>query len=167
MNFAALLQAAEYLEREERLKQHEHASPTPREIPRPKSKSNASQENKMTHNVLEGNRRAHMRICLEKLRNLVPLGKSSRHTTLGLLIKTQAYIKALKDAEVDNQDQRALLLEEQRKLRCRLNELLGKYNVITVYKIPKVRECNLETAVSKINSLDMIGGRVVKHPGSL
>lgn len=39
-------------------------------------------------------RRAHLRNCLEKLKELVPLGhESSRHTTLGLLTKAKRFIK--------------------------------------------------------------------------
>lgn len=39
-------------------------------------------------------RRAHLRNCLEKLKEIVPLGpESNRHTTLGLLTKAKAFIK--------------------------------------------------------------------------
>lgn len=39
-------------------------------------------------------RRAHLRICLEKLKGMVPLGsEASRHTTLGLLTKAKRFIK--------------------------------------------------------------------------
>lgn len=39
-------------------------------------------------------RRAHLRICLEKLKDMVPLGpEASRHTTLGLLTKAKRFIK--------------------------------------------------------------------------
>ena len=47
-----------------------------------------------THNELEKNRRAHLRHCLEKLKDIVPVGAdSSRHTTLGLLNKAKHFIK--------------------------------------------------------------------------
>ncbi len=47
-----------------------------------------------THNELEKNRRAHLRNCLEKLKDMVPVGTdSTRHTTLGLLNKAKHYIK--------------------------------------------------------------------------
>jgi hypothetical protein len=47
-----------------------------------------------THNELEKNRRAHLRNCLEKLKDIVPVGAdSSRHTTLGLLNKAKHFIK--------------------------------------------------------------------------
>lgn len=39
-------------------------------------------------------RRAHLRLCLEKLKGLVPLGpESNRHTTLSLLTKAKLHIK--------------------------------------------------------------------------
>ena len=47
-----------------------------------------------THNELEKNRRAHLRSCLENLKDLVPVGAdSSRHTTLGLLNKAKHFIR--------------------------------------------------------------------------
>ena len=50
-----------------------------------------------THNELEKNRRAHLRHCLEKLKDIVPVGAdSSRHTTLGLLNKAKHFIKVCK-----------------------------------------------------------------------
>lgn len=51
-----------------------------------------------THNELEKNRRAHLRHCLEKLKDIVPVGAdSSRHTTLGLLNKAKHFIKVMND----------------------------------------------------------------------
>lgn len=39
-------------------------------------------------------RRAHLRLCLERLKGLIPLGPDcTRHTTLGLLNKAKAHIK--------------------------------------------------------------------------
>lgn len=39
-------------------------------------------------------RRAHLRLCLERLKALIPLGpECNRHTTLGLLNKAKAHIK--------------------------------------------------------------------------
>lgn len=39
-------------------------------------------------------RRAHLRNCLERLKDMVPLGAdASRHTTLGLLTKAKRFIK--------------------------------------------------------------------------
>ncbi|KAJ6669077.1 hypothetical protein lerEdw1_007886 [Lerista edwardsae] len=40
-------------------------------------------------------RRAHLRLCLERLKVLIPLGPDcTRHTTLGLLNKAKAHIKS-------------------------------------------------------------------------
>lgn len=39
-------------------------------------------------------RRAHLRHCLERLKDMVPVGAdAARHTTLGLLTKAKRYIK--------------------------------------------------------------------------
>lgn len=59
-----------------------------------KISSNSFYSFRSTHNELEKNRRAHLRNCLEKLKDIVPVGgDSSRHTTLGLLNKAKLFIK--------------------------------------------------------------------------
>ena len=100
MNIQMLLEAADYLERREREAEHGYASMLPYNNKdrdalkrRNKSKKNNS-SSRSTHNEMEKNRRAHLRLCLEKLKGLVPLGpESSRHTTLSLLTKAKLHIK--------------------------------------------------------------------------
>ncbi|GFU26449.1 max dimerization protein 1 [Nephila pilipes] len=165
MNIAALLQAAEFLERREREAEHGYASamPVQIEITRRKPKSKKSQGNRSTHNELEKNRRAHLRNCLEKLKELVPLGpESNRHTTLGLLTKAKAFIKTLEEKDRKNKEQKELLMEQQRRLRRRLNEL-GRFNVITTHKKRKISECSTGTSLctnssaSETDEVDIIG----------
>lgn len=89
-------------------------------IKRPKKKS---QGNRSTHNELEKNRRAHLRTCLERLKEVVPLeSDSSRHTTLGLLTKAKGFIKTLEERDQKQQMQIAELLARQRYLRTRLEQ---------------------------------------------
>uniref|UniRef100_A0A9J8AED9 Max interactor 1, dimerization protein n=1 Tax=Cyprinus carpio carpio TaxID=630221 RepID=A0A9J8AED9_CYPCA len=84
-----------------------------------------------THNELEKNRRAHLRLCLERLKGLIPLGpESSRHTTLGLLNKAKAHIKKLEEAERKSQYQLENLEREQRHLQRRLDLLRGGGGVL-------------------------------------
>ncbi|CAL1292036.1 unnamed protein product [Larinioides sclopetarius] len=165
MSIAALLQAAEFLDRREREAEHGYASsmPVQIEITRRKPKSKKSQGNRSTHNELEKNRRAHLRNCLEKLKELVPLGpESSRHTTLGLLTKAKAFIKTLEEKDRKNKEQKELLMEQQRRLRRRLNEL-GRFNVITTHKKRKISECSSGTSMctnssaSETDEVDIIG----------
>ncbi|GIX68415.1 max dimerization protein 1 [Caerostris darwini] len=165
MSIAALLQAAEFLERREREAEHGYASsmmPVQIEITRRKPKPKKSQGNRSTHNELEKNRRAHLRNCLEKLKELVPLGpESSRHTTLGLLTKAKAFIKVLEEKDRKNKEQKELLLQHQRKLTRRLNEL-GCFNVIT-HKKRKISEYSSGTSMftnssaSETDEVDIIG----------
>ncbi|XP_077259549.1 MAX dimerization protein [Temnothorax americanus] len=131
MSIAALLQAAEYIERREREAEHGYASTMP--IPddmrtitkRPKTKK--SQGSRTTHNELEKNRRAHLRTCLEKLKLLVPLGpETSRHTTLGLLTKAKRFIKSLEDRERKHNIHKEQLSREHRFLRRRLEQLTNQ-----------------------------------------
>lgn len=133
MNIDALLQAAEFIERRERVlfvaeAEHGYASSLPAHEEarsggrRPKTKK--SQGSRTTHNELEKNRRAHLRSCLEKLKEMVPLGtEASRHTTLGLLTKAKRFIKSLEEREKRHSSHKEQLAREQRFLRRRLTQL--------------------------------------------
>ncbi|KAJ0183105.1 hypothetical protein K1T71_001081 [Dendrolimus kikuchii] len=128
MNIDALLQAAEFIERREREAEHGYASSLPAYEEsrsggrRPKTKK--SQGSRTTHNELEKNRRAHLRSCLEKLKEMVPLGpEASRHTTLGLLTKAKRFIKSLEEREKRHSGHKEQLAREQRYLRRRLAQL--------------------------------------------
>ncbi|KAM9266265.1 LOW QUALITY PROTEIN: max dimerization protein 1 [Morus bassanus] len=77
-----------------------------------------------THNEMEKNRRAHLRLCLEKLKGLVPLGpEASRHTTLSLLTKAKLHIKKLEDYDRKAVHQIEQLQREQRHLKRQLEKL--------------------------------------------
>ncbi|XP_053560188.1 max dimerization protein 4 isoform X4 [Bombina bombina] len=124
-----LLEAAEYLERRDRA-EHGYASVLPfdSDYSRKKTKaasiSRKSQNNRSSHNELEKHRRAKLRLYLEQLKQLVPLGPdSNRHTTLSLLKRAKMHIKKLEE-----QDRRALSVKEQlqrehRYLKRRLEQL--------------------------------------------
>ncbi|XP_043918831.1 max dimerization protein 4 [Protopterus annectens] len=125
-----LLEAAEYLERREREAEHGYASSLPfaSEYSRKKTKASSlsrkNQSNRSSHNELEKHRRAKLRLYLEQLKQLVPLGPdSTRHTTLSLLKRAKLHIKKLEE-----QDKRALNVKEQlqrehRYLKRRLEQL--------------------------------------------
>ncbi|XP_046997812.1 max dimerization protein 1-like isoform X1 [Schistocerca americana] len=153
MSIAALLEAAEYIERREREAEHGYAStlPMPDDLrsvtKRPKTKK--SQGSRTTHNELEKNRRAHLRNCLEKLKEMVPLGpEASRHTTLGLLTKAKRFIKNLEDREHKHAVHKEQLSREQRFLRRRLEQL---HAYCALSKRRSVSECSTST-VSSTNS---------------
>ncbi|XP_004763930.1 max-interacting protein 1 isoform X1 [Mustela putorius furo] len=145
-NVQILLEAASYLEQiEKENKKCEHGyastfpsmpsprlqhSKPPRRLSRAQKHSNGSSNtsiaNRSTHNELEKNRRAHLRLCLERLKVLIPLGPDcTRHTTLGLLNKAKAHIKKLEEAERKSQHQLENLEREQRFLKRRLEQLQG------------------------------------------
>uniref|UniRef100_A0A3P8S645 Max interactor 1, dimerization protein n=1 Tax=Amphiprion percula TaxID=161767 RepID=A0A3P8S645_AMPPE len=70
--------------------------------------------------------RAHLRLCLERLKALIPLGPDcNRHTTLGLLNKAKAHIKKLEEVERKSQYQLESLEREQRHLQRQLELLRG------------------------------------------
>ncbi|CAG9787931.1 unnamed protein product [Diatraea saccharalis] len=128
MSIADLIQAAEFIERRDREAEHGYASSLPAYEEsrtggrRPKTKK--SQGSRTTHNELEKNRRAHLRCCLEKLKDMVPLGpETSRHTTLGLLTKAKRFIKSLEEREKRHSSHKEQLAREQRYLRRRLAQL--------------------------------------------
>ncbi|XP_044516823.1 max dimerization protein 1 isoform X3 [Gracilinanus agilis] len=120
MNIQLLLEAADYLERREREAEHGYASMLPYNNKdrdalkrRSKSKKNSS-----------SSRRAHLRLCLEKLKGLVPLGpESNRHTTLSLLTKAKLHIKKLEDCDRKAVHQIDQLQREQRHLKRQLEKL--------------------------------------------
>ncbi|XP_051940153.1 max-interacting protein 1 isoform X2 [Hippocampus zosterae] len=133
MNIQRLLEAAEYLERRERECEHGYASTFPsnqdtsyQRQRKFRNKKFSSNHNRSTHNELEKNRRAHLRLCLERLKALIPLGPDcSRHTTLGLLNKAKAHIKKLEEADRKSQYQLESLEREQRHLQRQLELLRG------------------------------------------
>ncbi|TRY69609.1 hypothetical protein DNTS_032730 [Danionella cerebrum] len=141
-NVQVLLEAASYIESAERKDgsvtrfslsecEHGYASTFPSiqhsNYQRQKKFRNKKCNNnhyRSTHNELEKNRRAHLRLCLERLKALIPLGpECSRHTTLGLLNKAKAHIKKLEEADRRSRYQLENLEREQRHLRRRLDLL--------------------------------------------
>merc|ERR1711874_831863 len=156
MSIETLLQAAEYLERREREAEHGYASslPSPTEyqinsnkIQRLNKNTKKPQGSRSTHNELEKNRRAHLRSCLENLKDLVPVGAdSSRHTTLGLLNKAKHFIKNLEERDKKNLTAKDTLHREQRYLRRRL-ELLSD-QVEDIHKRRSISESSSSTISS-------------------
>ncbi|XP_064353913.1 max dimerization protein 1 [Dromaius novaehollandiae] len=131
-NIQMLLEAAEYLDRREREAEHGYASLLPYggggkdgEALRRRAKAKkSSSSSRSTHNEMEKNRRAHLRLCLEKLKGLVPLGpESSRHTTLSLLKKAKLHIKRLEEYDRKAVHQIDQLQREQRHLKRQLEKL--------------------------------------------
>lgn len=125
-----LIEAAEYLDRREREAEHGYASMPPfissqeRESLKRKSKSKKNTSSRSTHNEMEKNRRAHLRLCLERLKSMVPLGPdANRHTTLSLLMKAKDHIKRLEESDRRAQHTLEQLQREQRHLRRRLEQL--------------------------------------------
>ncbi|XP_040291073.1 max-interacting protein 1 isoform X2 [Bufo bufo] len=140
LNIQRLLDAAEYLDRRDRECEHGYASIFPssdslelhglktRRLKSKRCSNNnlGSGTNRSTHNELEKNRRAHLRLCLERLKDLIPLeAESTRHTTLGLLNKAKLHIKKLEDSSRKGQHQLDMLEREQRFLKRRLEQLQG------------------------------------------
>ncbi|XP_064465620.1 max-interacting protein 1-like [Ornithodoros turicata] len=154
MSIHTLLQAAEYIERREREAEHGYAStmPMPSDLTKKKPKAKKTQGNRTTHNELEKNRRAHLRNCLEKLKEMVPLAPdTSRHTTLGLLNKAKVFIKNLEEKDRKSQQVKDQLLREQRYLKRRLQHLDG----MSRSKRRSVSECS--TRSSETDEVDIMG----------
>ncbi|KAJ3614201.1 hypothetical protein NHX12_017776 [Muraenolepis orangiensis] len=77
-----------------------------------------------SHNELEKHRRAKLRLYLEQLKKLVPLGPdSSRHTTLSLLKRAKMHIKKLEEQDKRNLNVKEHLQREHRYLKRRLEQL--------------------------------------------
>ncbi|XP_075580212.1 max dimerization protein 1 isoform X2 [Pelecanus crispus] len=120
LNIQLLLEAAEYLERREREAEHGYASL----LPGGKDGEALRRRAKARKSGGGGSRRAHLRLCLEKLKGLVPLGpEASRHTTLSLLTKAKLHIKKLEDYDRKAVHQIDQLQREQRHLKRQLEKL--------------------------------------------
>merc|ERR1712066_582083 len=162
MNIETLLQAAEYIERREREAEHGYASTLPTtsqdqiivSTKNQRLKTSSTKKatgSRSTHNELEKNRRAHLRSCLENLKDLVPVGAdSSRHTTLGLLNKAKHFIKNLEERDKKSLSAKDLLHREQRCLRRRL-ELLSEEVGVDIHKRRSISESS-SSSVSSIQS---------------
>ncbi|XP_071754834.1 max-interacting protein 1-like [Centroberyx gerrardi] len=133
-NVQVLLDAANYIENIEKNNgkcEHGYASTYPatqtahhQKQRKFKNKKMDNIHNRSAHNELEKNRRAHLRLCLERLKSLIPLGPDcSRHTTLGLLNKAKAHIKKLEEMDRRSQHQLENLEREQRHLQRQLAHL--------------------------------------------
>uniref|UniRef100_A0A8C9NSM2 MAX dimerization protein 1 n=1 Tax=Serinus canaria TaxID=9135 RepID=A0A8C9NSM2_SERCA len=84
----------------------------------------SSFSSRSTHNEMEKNRRAQLRLCLERLKGLVPLGAAAgRHTTLSLLTRARLHIQKLEDQERRALHQIEQLQREQRHLQRQLEKL--------------------------------------------
>merc|ERR1739848_538113 len=172
MNIDTLLQAAEYIERREREAENGYASSLPtsdqnqiisNKNQRLKNSTKKAHGSRSTHNELEKNRRAHLRSCLENLKDLVPVGAdSSRHTTLGLLNKAKHFIKNLEERDKKSLSAKELLHREQRYLRRRL-ELLSEEVGVDIHKRRSISESSssslssIQSSNSETDDVDPLG----------
>jgi len=178
MSIAALLQAAEYLERREREAEHGYASTLPMpdnqqhhhqhhngnnnnngasvlSTSSSRIKVKKTQGSRSTHNELEKNRRAQLRTCLEKLKDLVPLGpESARHTTLGLLTRAKHFIKTLEERDRRHLQYKDQLYREQRFLRRKLEQLGQQYENVHQLKrrANSLSECSVTSSTTSTAS---------------
>uniref|UniRef100_A0A8C2RKM8 BHLH domain-containing protein n=1 Tax=Capra hircus TaxID=9925 RepID=A0A8C2RKM8_CAPHI len=99
-----------------------------------------------SHNELEKHRRAKLRLYLEQLKQLVPLGPdSTRHTTLSLLKRAKMHIKKLEE-----QDRRALSIKEQLQREHRF--LKRRLEQLSAQSLERVRTDSTGSAVSTDDS---------------
>ncbi|XP_037385780.1 max dimerization protein 4 [Talpa occidentalis] len=169
-----LLEAAEYLERRERggaaplcargagaraaggrlsaEAEHGYASARPfdGDLARKRTKAaglaRKAPSNRSSHNELEKHRRAKLRLYLEQLKQLVPLGPdSTRHTTLSLLKRAKMHIKKLEE-----QDRRALSVKEQLQREHRF--LKRRLEQLSVQSLERMRTDSTGSAVSTDDS---------------
>uniref|UniRef100_A0A3Q3IEF1 BHLH domain-containing protein n=1 Tax=Monopterus albus TaxID=43700 RepID=A0A3Q3IEF1_MONAL len=121
-NVQVLLEAARFLENAERKDgkcEHGYASTFPSN-----QNTNYQRQRKFRNKKFSSNhnRRAHLRLCLERLKALIPLGPDcNRHTTFGLPNKS----KKLEEVDRKSQYQLESLEREQRHLQRQLELLSG------------------------------------------
>ncbi|GLH00252.1 Uncharacterized protein GBIM_06687 [Gryllus bimaculatus] len=102
--------------------------------------------------------RAHLRNCLEKLKEMVPLGpEASRHTTLGLLTKAKRFIKNLEERERKHAVHKENLHRDNRYLRRRLEQLSAAHLAATLAAASKRRSVSECSSSTTTNEVDVIG----------
>ncbi|XP_041443360.1 MAX dimerization protein 4 L homeolog isoform X2 [Xenopus laevis] len=124
-----------------------------------------------SHNELEKHRRAKLRLYLEQLKQLVPLGPdSNRHTTLSLLKRAKMHIKKLEE-----QDRKALNVKEQlqrehRYLKRRLEQLsihgmerMRTDSMGSIISTDSEQEVDIESMEFTPGEIDSIGSDVEDH----
>uniref|UniRef100_A0A803JUZ1 Max dimerization protein 1 n=1 Tax=Xenopus tropicalis TaxID=8364 RepID=A0A803JUZ1_XENTR len=124
-----------------------------------------------SHNELEKHRRAKLRLYLEQLKQLVPLGPdSNRHTTLSLLKRAKMHIKKLEE-----QDRKALNVKEQlqrehRYLKRRLEQLsvhgmerMRTDSMGSIISTDSEQEVDIEGMEFTPGEIDSIGSDVDDH----
>lgn len=142
MSLDILLLAAEYVDRREA--EHGYACREPPKRPLPvqvrttrpyrqrqrqvfklsTSFNRKSSSCRSTHNELEKNRRAELRGCIDKLKNVVPLDSGChRHTTHRLLINARKFIKSLESGLAMGMEERDRQLAVQHRLQRRYHQL--------------------------------------------
>uniref|UniRef100_W5M2T1 MAX dimerization protein 4 n=1 Tax=Lepisosteus oculatus TaxID=7918 RepID=W5M2T1_LEPOC len=95
-----------------------------------------------SHNELEKHRRAKLRLYLEQLKQLVPLGPdSTRHTTLSLLKRAKMHIKKLEEQDRKAVNVKEQLQREHRYLKRRLEQL-------SVHGLERVRTDSMGSTMS-------------------
>ncbi|KAJ8783471.1 hypothetical protein J1605_009176 [Eschrichtius robustus] len=95
--------------------------------------------------------RAKLRLYLEQLKQLVPLGPdSTRHTTLSLLKRAKMHIKLLCPQKLEEQDRRALSIKEQLQREHRF--LKRRLEQLSVQSLERVRTDSTGSAVSTDDS---------------
>lgn len=89
--------------------------------------------NKTTHNILEKNRRAHLKECFENLQNELPLYKDKKVTNLLILKQTCKYLEQFKKKEKESALEIKRLLAQNIALIEHLNRLKNNFGKDFVY----------------------------------
>lgn len=149
MNIEQLLVAAKILEQRDEAKKQTQASVKRERKPTKRSQSYS----RTTHNQLEKNRRAHLRDCLELLKELVPSPpEHQKATTLALLQSAQQYIQVLQMSEKEALDTKRRLNQERCVLQRRLALLQGHSNKAMIgIKRPRHSEGESSTSSEEID----------------
>ncbi|XP_028390910.1 max dimerization protein 1-like [Dendronephthya gigantea] len=122
MGIEQLLAAAKLLEEQEAIDKRLR---TPDKKSKRQNKRSPSYS-RSTHNQLEKNRRAHLRDCLETLKEIVPTPPDhQKSTTLSLLQNARHYIKVLENTDKKAVATKEKLYKERLKLMKQLRCLKG------------------------------------------
>lgn len=110
------------------------------------------------HNVMEKNRRAYLRWCMEMLRSELPLSDGQRCTTLSILAKARRYIEALERESTRLAHEKANLQGTKMQLAARLRTYSAGGDVLAADESPGASTGDIPQTTAALARIHLLSG---------
>ncbi|GMT35911.1 hypothetical protein PFISCL1PPCAC_27208, partial [Pristionchus fissidentatus] len=120
----------------------------------PRRRSSVTKHSRVAHNELEKTRRANLRQCLERLKELVPAvpENAARNTTLALLTRGRDHLKELDDVLSECEKRKEAALARRKELLDNIDLLSKEDSVPSAFSVPST--CQTSARSSPFFSLE-------------